>query len=423
MPTEAPESRSAFFRQSGWMMMANLVTGILMWAVHLLAKKISDEEYAVVGTLLAMTMLVPVLPLQMVFTQQTARALATGREAQLARMIRRSVLALVLVWAVAACVPAWFHRDLLETWRIAHPAAFWVTLVGWLGALLLPVCWGVVLGKQDYFSLGWSMILPGLVRFGGAAFIVLALAGEATGIMVAVALSYAAGIVYAGYKTRDVWCGPGAPFSSRELLGQVVPLMLGFGACQFLFTADTMFVKGYFPAGTHAYVAAGTLARGLMWMVMPLAAVMFPKIVHSAARSEKSNIMGLTLLGTAALGVCGAVALVLLGPIVVRIVYKDAWVVDVIPLLPWYAAAVVPLSLANVLVNNLLGSGDYRPVPVVVLLAGAYGFALTQWHASFVQVLQVLGLFNMLFFLSCAVFTWLWKRAPKTAAAAAPVGA
>jgi len=420
MTSDSKESRSAFFRQSGWLMVANVVTGVLMWSVHFLAKRITEEEYAVLGTLLAMTMLVPVLPLQMVFTQQTARALATGRQAQLARMIRHSWVALMLVWVLAALIPAWFHRELIDAWRIANPVAFWVTLTGWLGALLLPVCWGMVQGKQDFFSLGWAMIVPGVVRIGGAALIVLALMGQAAGIMVAVALSYAAGIAFAGYKSREIWLGPGAPYSGRELLAQVLPLMLGFGACQFLFMADTMFVKAYFPEGTHAYVAAGTLSRGLMWLVLPLAAVMFPKIVHSTARSEKSNLLGMTLLGTLVLGVCGAVALVLLGPIVVRIVYKAAWVTDVIPLLPWYAAAVVPLTLANVLVNHLLGSGDYRPVPVVVLLAVGYGFALTQWHASYVQVLQVLGVTNLLFFAICAVFTWAWKRSPKTAAPVAP---
>ena len=76
--------------------------------------------------------------------------------------------------------------------------------------------------------------------------------------------------------------------------------MLGFGAVQFLFTADTMFVKAYFSGDDAAfYVSAGTLSRALMWLVLPLATVMFPKIVHSVARSEKSNLLGVVLLGTA----------------------------------------------------------------------------------------------------------------------------
>jgi O-antigen/teichoic acid export membrane protein len=65
--------------------------------------------------------------------------------------------------------------------------------------------------------------------------------------------------------------------------------MLGFGACQFMFTSDTMFAKAYFTGDEMApYVAAGTLSRALLWLVLPLATVMFPKIVHAAAKSEKT---------------------------------------------------------------------------------------------------------------------------------------
>src|SRR5206468_1219371 len=120
---------------------------------------------------------------------------------------------------------------------------------------------------------------------------------------------------------------PAQSFDWRSLLRQVAPLMLGAAAVQFLFMADTMFVKSYFAEEEVGfYGSAGTLSRALMWFVGPLAAVMFPRIVHSTARSEKSDLMGLVLVGTAILAVMGAVGLSVLGPWIIKLLYNQSWV-------------------------------------------------------------------------------------------------
>jgi hypothetical protein len=41
-------------------------------------------------------------------------------------------------------------------------------------------------------------------------------------------------------------------------------------------------------------------------------------------------------------------------------------------LLPWYAWAVVPLSVANVLLNNLLARSHFKVVPALCVLAVGY---------------------------------------------------
>jgi O-antigen/teichoic acid export membrane protein len=168
-----------------------------------------------------------------------------------------------------------------------------------------------------------------------------------------------------------------------------------------MFTADTMIAKAYFSGDQMApYVAAGTLSRALLWLVLPLAAVMFPKIVHSSARSEKTNLLGVVLLGTAVLAVCGALGLCLVGPWVIRLVYSAEYVRATSALLPWYAAAIVPLALANVLINDLLARGRARVVPAMVFLAVAYGFTLpyilNHYPRKLETVLQTLGVFNLL---------------------------
>ena len=68
----------------------------------------------------------------------------------------------------------------------------------------------------------------------------------------------------------------------------------------------------------------------------------------------------------------------------------------------------VPLALANVLLNNLLVRPDSKwgLAFSVFLLALAYMIGLTQFHASLVAVLKTVGVFNLLLLGLCAWFSW-----------------
>ncbi len=408
-------SKTAFFRQSGWMMIATVAGGGLMFAVHFLSKLIPKDEYSTFVALLNATVIIPSIPLQMVFAQQTAAALATGRERQLAGMIRVAWLGTFVVWLAAAASVLLFQHQLLARWQITDSAALWVTLLVALGCLWAPMFFGLVQGEQDFLWLGWAAILNGFVRVAAAALLVLLVCRTAAGVMAGAFLGYAVAVGLCIWETRRLWRRPVAPFDWRQLLGQVLPLMLGFGACQFLFSADTMFVKAYFtPAETAYYAAAGTLSRGLVWVVGPLTAVMFPKIVHSMAKAEKTDLLTLTLASTAALAAGGAAGLCLLGPWVIRFVFPPDYVATAMKVLPWYAGAMVPLSLANVLINNLLARSQFRLVPWLVGLAVAYAWALTRFHGSLAAVLQTLAVFCLLTLAVCAWFTWGGEvRSPK----------
>jgi O-antigen/teichoic acid export membrane protein len=411
-PPAAAHQHAAFFRQSGWLMIASIGGGGLFYLVHLLSKKISVAEYGAFGVMLAVAMCVPNMPLQMVFAQQTARALATGRERALAGMIRLAwlgTLGLALLLAAGALL---WRTQILAAWKLPGAAGLWITLAVVLFSFWLPMFSGVMQGQQNFFWLGWVNILNAVVRLTVAAVLVLFFAGGSTQMIAGVSLGLAVAVGIGIWQTRGLWCLSRESFNVRELLSQIVPLMLGFGAVQFLFSADTMFVKAYFTGDESGfYVSAGTLSRALLWLVLPLATVMFPKIVHSAARSEKSNLLGLVLLGTGILAAGGALGLTILGPWIIKFAFKDSYVRVAAAVLPWYAWAMVPLSLANALVNNLLARSQFRIVPVLVVLAAAYGFALTQFHGSLITVLKTLGVFNLLLLAACGWFTWRDKFA------------
>jgi O-antigen/teichoic acid export membrane protein len=410
LPVPDSSHRASFFRQSGWLMIANIAGGILMWGVHFLAKRIGTSQYGVFITLLTAVMLVPAIPLQMVFAQQTAKALATGAERELAGLVRLICFGLFCIWLLVCAVVFVCQDAILKFWELTDAGPLWVTLPILLLAVWGPVFTGILQGQQNFLWLGWSMISNGIGRVAAAALAVLALRAGALGMMVGVLVGTALALGIAVWQTRHIWSSPSQAFAWMNVLRQVVPLLLGFISVQFLFTGDTLFVKHYFTgADTGAYGCAGTLSRALIWLVSPMAAVMFPRIVHSSAKSQETDILGMVLAGTAVLAICGAAGLTLVGRFVVGLVAGQDFVPVAAQVLPWYAFAMVPLALANVLVNNLLARSRFAIVPIIFVLCLGYAATMIYVNQSvhtLPAVLQTLGVFNLLLFGSCAWFTW-----------------
>jgi O-antigen/teichoic acid export membrane protein len=410
VPTIDHKPHAAFFRQSGWLMTANIISGMMAWAVHLLNKEITPADYGIFVTMIMVTACIPTLPLQMVPAQQTAEALATGRERQLAGMIRLGWLWTFVLWAIGALVIFVFQGDIVRQWKLNSPLVLWMALAAALMNIWMPLFTGVLQGRQDFFWMGWASIIGGIGRIAFAVLLVMGFHDGAAGMIFGAFAGLAAWAAIAIWRTRDLWSGPSEPFDGRSVLKQALPLCLGFGAFQFLFTTDTMFAKPFFSGDQMAaYGAAGTLSRALLWVVLPLATVMFPKIVQATAKSEKSNLLGIVLLGTAVLAVCGAAGLCLVGPLAVKMIYSKGYVALTTKLLPWYAGAMIPLALANVLVNDLLARGKFKVVLPMLLLVAAYGVTMP-WmldHFRRMEVaLQTLGAFNLLLLGICAWFTF-----------------
>ena len=411
---------AAFFRQSGWMMIATVAAGAFSFGMHFFNKKMEhpDTEYGIFVTLLMVTACIPATPLQTVFAQQSAQALATNRTGQLSSMIRLVWLWTFVIWALAAVVVLAFQGTIVDRWQLGNASGLLVTLPVLLVSIWMPLFSGILQGRQDFFWLGWATMLGGLGRLVGGGLIVLFLLPNATGLMFGALIGIGVSALIGVWRTRDLWTQPPEPFDIKGTLGQVVPLMLGFGAFQFMFTSDTMFAKSFFSGeAMKAYGEAGTLSRAVLWLVTPLATVMFPKLVHSHSKAEKSNLLTVVLIGTGLLGVCGAVGLSIVGPLVVRIVYKSGDVASTISLIPWYATAMIPLGMANVLVNDLMARKQFKVVPLLIVLVLVYAFAqpyMIHHHPGSMKViLQTLGVFTTLFFLICAWFTW-GVKSPQT---------
>src|SRR5881394_137247 len=146
-------------------MIANIAGGALNWGMHFLQKalpgSLQAKEYGDFGVFLSVAMVIPTMSFQMVMAHQTALALATNRQRELARLTRRLLIGSLLACIGIAALVLLFQHRILAHWKIESPAGLWVTLGVLLCSVWMPLFWGLLQGKQDFFSLGWSMMLNG----------------------------------------------------------------------------------------------------------------------------------------------------------------------------------------------------------------------------------------------------------------------
>ena len=74
----------------------------------------------------------------------------------------------------------------------------------------------------------------------------------------------------------------------------------------------------------------------------------------------------------------------------------------------------MPLGLGNVLLYNLMAHSRFRITPALVLLAVGYWIALQHYHATFRMVIQMLGIFALLYLGIGVLFTWVIPAGKKT---------
>jgi O-antigen/teichoic acid export membrane protein len=359
-------------------------------------------------------MLIPAVALQTVVAQQTAAAFDATQQAQLATTVRRLLLGAFVIWLFLA-LGAWVWREpLLHRLQIGNPGALWLTVAIGLAMLWSPILQGVLQGQQDFLWLGWLQLVNGAARFLGVLLIVAWLGGHAAGAMGAAFIGFVAIVALAGWFTRRVWLAPGHAVAWGGWLRRVVPLMLGTAASQFMLSADMLLVQSTFDREvTASYGAPGMIGRALMFFTGALVSVMFPKVVRSAARAERTDAGALALGATAVAGAVAALLCTLAPELPLRILKREYWASA--PLIPWFVWCMLPLTLATVLISSLLARERFTAVPWLVLVAAAYGAALflrvpefrqAPQPEAFRMIVRTLGGFSLLLLAVAAWFTW-----------------
>jgi O-antigen/teichoic acid export membrane protein len=289
--------------------------------------------------------------------------------------------------------------------------------------LWIPIAKGLLQGQHRFFGLGWLQVSDGVGRFGVMVLVILFLGGKAAAAMFAAVAGQLVTIVIGAWLTHSIWSvRPHIKFAWKQWLTDALPLTLGMGTVLAMSSIDMLFVQGLFTDTRQTALYSGAMLTGfaIIQFIAPVALVMFARVAQNVARSERGDSLGLTLWATILFGALAGIGCTLLPALPLRLMYlgnPEMW--KAAPLVPWFAWALLPLTVANVLIQNILARGRFKAVFWLVLVPPAYAIALglqapilvrMNQMDAFIRVIQTLGVASTVL---CLVAAW-FTRQPKT---------
>jgi len=420
--------KSSFFRQSGWMVISTFVGGIFMVGVQIAAQDnrlMAPSDSTIFVALLGLLIIfggVPSAALQTIFAQQAAAAVTDQKKRELTATLRALLRATFFFWLVLAGVAVLFAGPVSAALDVNNPAALRIATLAVLAVVWLPTFKGVLQGQHRFAPLGWLQIMEGALRLG--IFFLLVLGpklGAAGGLWAACAGSFFT-LACALWLTRDVWCAKvTAAFSWKEWLSRGAPLTLSIGAYVCMSSLDRVFTKSLHldPVPVKLYNNAMLVGFAIVQFIAPITSVMFPTIVRNLALSKKTDALLLTLVVTGIFACLAAVGCTLFPRLPLAVLHFDS---KAAPLVPWFAWALLPLTLANVLIQNLMARSRFVAAKWLILVPVLYGLTLMairpallrmpEVFSAFKAIIQTLGCFNLLLFAVAAWFTWRKTASP-----------
>jgi O-antigen/teichoic acid export membrane protein len=421
--------KAAFFRQSGWMVIATFLGGAFMTLVHSVARKMGSQDYSTFVTLLRVLIIlgIPSAALQTVFAQQAAAAASAEKERQLAATTRALFVWTFFVWLVVAVGVLAALGPVSRLLKVSNPVALFLTLAVGLTSLWGPIFKGLLQGRHLFGGLGALQIVDGAGRFTVTLVVVQFLDGKAASAMGAALLGQITALLIGAWFTRAIWTGhQGAVFQWRRWISGALPLTIGLGTVLLMSSIDMVFVQGFFADTRQTALYGGAMLTGfaIIQFIAPVTTVMFPRIVRAVAHAEPTDGMKKTLAATILFGCCAAVGCTLFPTLPLRLMYfKNPEMMAAAPLVPWFAWALLPLTVANVLVQNVLARSRFEAVPWLFLVPVGYTaalflqgprFAAMPDFDAFIRIIQTLGVSCVVL---CGVAAWFCRPTPVSDAA------
>lgn len=386
-----PSDRDGLLKHGLWLFAATQIANACNLFFHVvMGRGLPPAEYSALSTLLNIMLVIgtPLEALRTSIAHFAAKASATGETGMLRPVIRSwsiKLLAVGLPLSLAGCagsawIAAYFH--LPTVWPVIIMS---LTITG---LLFIPLLAGALQGVQAF---GWmALSLQGLsvVRLGLgwlliATWSVTALSGviaQFVGVALALAIGFAGlARILPRSMTSTAEDAVGSYFSKALIM------LAGYAV---LMNMDIVLVRHYFVEESKMFAQAATISRSIIFLPMPIALAMFPKVIGS----ESGRSTFLKALAIVFALVAGGVAACLLIPQVpLQLMYKNSDP-EAIRMVRLVILAMSPLGLTYLLMNYAMARHRFRAGIPLAVCAITYVGGVMLWHNRIENVITMLAI-------------------------------
>jgi O-antigen/teichoic acid export membrane protein len=172
----------------------------------------------------------------------------------------------------------------------------------------------------------------------------------------------------------------------------------------------------------QTFSPAQTVGYGISQVTVPLVLVMLPRVARANAMGVGSSLLRVTLTCTGTIAGVAALASTVMPRLPLQVMFFNNpgnWVAA--PLVPWFAWAMVPLMVSNVLLNDMVGRGVSRVAWIVAGCAVGYVATLHVLRPSLVAMppmeayrtgVTVLLAATSIMLAACLIARWRWFPSP-----------
>lgn len=396
MSDSASKYEGKLVRHGFLLVVLNGVANVANVAFHMvMGRLLVSAEYGVLAALLNL-MLVLSTPLEALRNAMAHFAARAHRleDLAMARAIARRWSWRIGLLAAPLAGFLWLARErFAEFFHLADSRPFAAVALFLPSFMLLPVLTGVLQGLQRFWWFGAALHGVSFLRLGLGWLFVLALSATAYYAVLAQGLAMSAGVLLAGYAVWHVTRGGSRAEAPRGIGPYFLKSMLMLAGYGVLMNSDVMLVRHFHPEAAGEFAWAATIGRSVVFLPMPVAMAMFPKVISAGGTSRSSRITLLKAL------------LMVLAMIGVGVAFSLAW--PWIPLLILYGVrdpspelqhlvrmvmlAMCPLGLAYMLLSFEMAQHRFRTIPWLIGLAAAYIGGAFLHHRTVLSIVFVLG--------------------------------
>ncbi len=399
------KDESGLFKHGSMMVVGTFIGALCNAGFHMVVgRTLSGPEYGSLVAMLGIILVVstPMLALQNTLAHFISKLIKENKRDEVMTLFLHWVELFLVISAGLVVVGFFFREPLAAFWGGVDPRLITVTFSVLAISLWMNIFYGLLQGLQSFTWLAWvpqawggtRLLLGGLLTATVSATALAAMGAQGVGVLMVLALCFMA--------VRSLKLPPRrkrvSPHETYRYLGSALVCLAGYAM---LMNLDTTLAKHYFDADSvGVFAKAATIARTAVFLPVPIAMALFPKVTSTGALSDESwglLMRGLAFAGLIIVGVVGVcVALpqlpwtILYGP------YEAETASTAIGLTRAMVLAMSPLAFAYLLLNFEMAQQRFRWCYGLLPCGIAYVIGVMLFHEHPIQIAYVLGVVNTL---------------------------